>query len=219
MTIDFYYMPASAPCRAVIMTAKALGVELNLKELNLMAGEHLKPEFVAINPQHCIPTVHDTESGLALWESRAICAYLVNKYAPGNALYPECPAKRAKVDQLLYFDIGTLYKALGEVIYPPLFYGKEVEEGKEQVFKDKLTLLDGFLNGQKYVAGDTLTIADLSILAGISFLAISDYDLSAYANIVAWQANLEQELPYHKEVNVDPVNELKAALAARSAAK
>lgn len=49
MVLDFYYVPGSAPCRAVRMTAKAVGVELNLKLTNLMAGEHLKPEFVAVS--------------------------------------------------------------------------------------------------------------------------------------------------------------------------
>lgn len=48
MTIDFYYLPGSAPCRAVLMTAKAVGVELNLKLVNLMSGEHLKPEFIKV---------------------------------------------------------------------------------------------------------------------------------------------------------------------------
>lgn len=52
MVLDFYYVPGSAPCRAVRMTAKAVGVDLNLKLTNLMAGEHLKPEFVAVS----IPT-------------------------------------------------------------------------------------------------------------------------------------------------------------------
>lgn len=48
MTIDFYYLPGSAPCRAVQMTAKAIGVDLNLKLTNLMAGEHLTPEFLKV---------------------------------------------------------------------------------------------------------------------------------------------------------------------------
>jgi glutathione S-transferase len=48
MTIDFYYVPASAPCRTVLLAAKALGVDMNLKLTNLMAGEHLKPEFLKV---------------------------------------------------------------------------------------------------------------------------------------------------------------------------
>lgn len=47
--MDFYYLPGSAPCRAVLMTAKAVGVELNLKLTNLQNGEHLKPEFLKVS--------------------------------------------------------------------------------------------------------------------------------------------------------------------------
>lgn len=55
MAIDLYYLPGSAPCRSVQMAAKAVGVDLNLKLTNLMAGEHLKPEFLAVSIFH-IPT-------------------------------------------------------------------------------------------------------------------------------------------------------------------
>lgn len=48
MPVDFYYTPGSPPCRAVLLTAKALGLELNLKPLDLHHGEHLKPEFVKV---------------------------------------------------------------------------------------------------------------------------------------------------------------------------
>lgn len=64
--MDFYYTIMSAPCRGNLLTAKALGIDLNLKSLNLMVGEQLKPEFVAINPQHCVPTLVDGD--LTLWE-------------------------------------------------------------------------------------------------------------------------------------------------------
>ena len=77
MPIDLYYMSLSAPCRAVIMTAKLAGVELNLKIVNLMTGEQMKPEFLKLNPQHTVPTLDD--NGFIITESRAICAYLVNK--------------------------------------------------------------------------------------------------------------------------------------------
>lgn len=49
MGLDFYYTPGSAPCRSVLLAAKAVGIELNLKPLDLMKGEHLKPEFVKVS--------------------------------------------------------------------------------------------------------------------------------------------------------------------------
>lgn len=62
--LDFYYMLYSAPCRSILMTAKVLGIELNKKQVDLDAGEHLKPEFVKINPQHTIPTLVDGDFAL-----------------------------------------------------------------------------------------------------------------------------------------------------------
>uniref|UniRef100_A0A182NCS6 GST N-terminal domain-containing protein n=1 Tax=Anopheles dirus TaxID=7168 RepID=A0A182NCS6_9DIPT len=44
--MDFYHLPLSAPCQSVRLLAKALGLHLNLKELDLMNGEHLKPDFL-----------------------------------------------------------------------------------------------------------------------------------------------------------------------------
>ena len=43
-------------------------------------GEHMTEEFIAVNPAHCVPTIRDED--VTLWESRAICQYLCNKYKP-----------------------------------------------------------------------------------------------------------------------------------------
>ena len=48
MSADLYYVPTSAPCRSVILTANAVGVQLNLKYLDLSKEEHLTPEFIKV---------------------------------------------------------------------------------------------------------------------------------------------------------------------------
>lgn len=48
MPIDFYQLLGSPPCRAVALTAAALDIEMNFKQVNLMNGEHLKPEFLKV---------------------------------------------------------------------------------------------------------------------------------------------------------------------------
>ena len=101
-------MQLSAPCRIVEMTAEVLGLEYEFKVVNLMEGEHMKPEFLAMNPQHNIPTVKDGD--FVMNESRAAAAYLVNKYGKDDSLYPKDAETRARVDQRLYFDMGVFYK-------------------------------------------------------------------------------------------------------------
>jgi glutathione S-transferase len=48
MTVDLYYVPGSAPCRSVLLAARAVGVDLNLKLTSLMEGAHLTPEFLKV---------------------------------------------------------------------------------------------------------------------------------------------------------------------------
>lgn len=45
---DLYYVPGSSPCRAVLLTAKALNLNLNLKLVDLHGGEQLKPEYLKV---------------------------------------------------------------------------------------------------------------------------------------------------------------------------
>lgn len=61
-----YYLPPSPPCRSILLLAKMLDLKFELKIVNILEGEQLKPEFVAMNPQHCVPTMND--EGLVLWE-------------------------------------------------------------------------------------------------------------------------------------------------------
>lgn len=48
MAPTLYLIHASPPVRAVLMTAKAIGLTLTEKEVNLLAGEHLKPEYLKV---------------------------------------------------------------------------------------------------------------------------------------------------------------------------
>lgn len=48
MPIDFYQLPGSAPCRAAALAAAALGIEMNFKEVALMNGDNLKPEYLKV---------------------------------------------------------------------------------------------------------------------------------------------------------------------------
>jgi len=199
MTIDFYYVPGSAPCRAVLLAAKAVGVELNLKHLDLMKGEHMNPDFIKINPQHTVPTIDD--NGFALWESRAIMGYLVSQYAKDDSLYPKEPKKRAIVDQRLYFDIGTLYARFADYYYPVMFAGGSYEPAKLVKIEDAFKFLDEFLGLSAFAAGDKLTIADLSLVATVSTFEAVNFDVNKYANVKAWYAKVKDTAPGYEEAN------------------
>ncbi|XP_042905063.1 glutathione S-transferase 1 isoform X3 [Parasteatoda tepidariorum] len=213
MPVDVYIFPVSGPCRAVLMTAKMIGLDVNKKILNLAGGDQLKPEYIKMNPQHTVPTIDD--NGFYLWESRAVCTYLVNKYSPDSPLYPKDPKERALVDRLLYFDIGTLYKAELEYMYPILFLGKAGDPEKKEAYEKTVAFLEEFLSKTPYVAGDHLTVADLSILASLTFAELDDFSYAAYPKITAWLNKMKSEVPDFKEINEIPLNEFREALKSR----
>ncbi|XP_063591003.1 glutathione S-transferase 1-like [Penaeus indicus] len=200
MPVDLYYMPLSAPCRSCMLTAKAVGVELNLKMLDLMAGEQMKPEFVAINPQHCVPTMVDGD--FALWESRAICSYLATQYGKDSSLYPSDPKTRALVDRLMYFDMGTLYFRFGEYVYPVMFRG-ETKANPEKLEKlhEALGWLDGYLDGHEWAVGNSVTVADFVLVSTVSTFEAAGIDLSKHKNVTAWLARCKANMAGYEEMN------------------
>ncbi|KAL1139450.1 hypothetical protein AAG570_006434 [Ranatra chinensis] len=199
MTIDFYYTPGSAPCRGVQLAAKALGVELNLKLVDLMNGEHLKPEFIKLNPQHNVPTLDD--NGFVINESRAIMTYLADQYGKDESLYPKDAKKRAVVNQRLYFDMGTLYHRFGELYYPVMFGGAAYDEEKAKKLDEALGFLDGFLSKSAWATGDKITLADCALAASVSTIEAVGYDFSKHSNVVKWYNNAKSNLPGYEEAN------------------
>lgn len=51
-----------------------------------------------------------------IWDSHAICTYLVSKYGKDDSLYPKDLLVRAKVDQRLHFDTGILFPSLRNLV-------------------------------------------------------------------------------------------------------
>ncbi|XP_054159968.1 uncharacterized protein LOC128958178 [Oppia nitens] len=213
MPIDLYLMNLSPPCRAVLMGIKHLKLDVNVKTVNLMAGEHLKPEFLKLNPAHTVPTLVD--NGFSLWESRAILQYLFSKYAHNSPLYPTDLQKRATIDKLLNFDLSLNSSIFGAVT-GKIFRGIEPTEQSITTFKNNLKLLETLIGDNKYVTGNELTIADLSVLATLSSLLVNDFkDLDEVPKVKAYNERLQRELPYYAEVHTGVAETLKQFIASK----
>lgn len=103
-----YTLTVSPPCRAVELCIKALGLHVDRWIVDLLAGEHLKPEFVKLNPQHAVPVLDD--NGTIITDSHAIMIYLVTMYgANGSELYPMEVVSQAKVHAGLHFNSSVLF--------------------------------------------------------------------------------------------------------------
>ena len=95
-----------------------------------------------------------------------------------------------------------------------IYRGAEPNEQQITNFKNNLKVLDALIGDNKYVAGNELTIADLSVLSTTTSLALNDYkDLDDVPNVKRWFEGLTKELPYYEEVNGGVAEHMKQRLA------
>lgn len=207
LSTELYYYPGSAPCRSVLMLVREMGLEVDLKVVDLLKAENKRPWFLRMNPQHMVPTLSD--QGFVIWESRAVMQYLCNKYCTeaNQYLYPKEAEQRGTVDRLLFFDMGTLNYAIREYFKPRIYEGLAPDAEKENLLKQSLDYLDNLLSteadgtpGPTYLAGEQLTIADFAVLASLSELDAMGYSYRCYGGVAKWAVRAKETVRCYDEV-------------------
>ena len=161
-------------------------------------GKTTSPEYLGKYPAHLTPLLE--EEGLpkgALGESCAIMAYLCNKHGL-DRFYPTDPGERAMVDNAMFYLIGTLYPLVARATYPvlgfPQYPGEvatsdaddamkaKAQQDAEAALAEPLDVYRAFfLDGRRFIGGDSPSIADIRLAATLEFLRAIDYDFPAWA--------------------------------------
>ncbi|NIE59302.1 MULTISPECIES: glutathione S-transferase family protein [unclassified Burkholderia] len=141
---------------------KELDADFEFISVNLLQGEHKRPEFLRLNPAGKVPVLVDGD--LVIPESAAIVLYLADKY-PEKALLPVDPALRAEAYRWVMFAVTELEQPLWRItrhsfIYPPEKRSPADIELAREDFRTMATILDKHLEGREFIVGDTLTVAD-----------------------------------------------------------
>ncbi|KAF7265323.1 hypothetical protein GWI33_021307 [Rhynchophorus ferrugineus] len=213
MAPKLFYNECSPPCRAVLMVAKAIGLELELEEKD---HEELKTEeMLQINPQHTIPVLIDSDEDFTIWDSHAIAGYLVEKYGEDNSLYPKDDIKkRALINQRLFFDDGILFERIKAALYPlKLGTSDQVPEDAADGLIEALGFLESFMGDDPWFGGDDISIADLALLASVSTIEVFfPLEEDRFPKLIDW-LNRGKELPYFEECNRKGLDATKDLLA------
>ena len=170
-----YSYPVSQHSRRVAALLAEAGIDYEARIVDMEKGEYLSPEYLAVNPNHQVPTLIDGD--LKIHESNAILRYICNVHGLVS-WYPTDARARALVDQWLDWNQCQLGPAvvnivLNKVFMPELGNTKAIELGEEQI-KELFPILAARLSQSDYLAGDQVTIADLSVAANVTHLWFAD---------------------------------------------
>jgi glutathione S-transferase len=170
---------------------------LDFEEIDVW-GKKDEPDFVRKDPAQLTPMLEC--SGLprgSLWESCAIMQYLCNKHGL-DALYPTDPGERAMIDSAMFYLVGTLYPLVARATYPTLQFAqypgevatseaddemkaKAQRDAEEAIAKPLDAYRAFFLEGKRFIGGDSPSIADIRFAATLEFLRAIDYDFPTWA--------------------------------------
>jgi glutathione S-transferase len=209
MTMTIHYHPVSTTSRPLVLFALENGLDVELKLVDLMVGEHVKPPFNVMNPNELVPVLQDGD--FELTESSAILKYLADKI--DSPTYPKDLKKRARVNEKMDWINTQLNRdfAYG-LVYPQIFgtHQRPTDEQHKGVLswsreraQKWFKVLDSHVIGdKKFLTGSEITIADYY---GSSFVALAEairLNLVQFPNVQRWYGNMKELKSWSKTYEV-----------------
>ena len=169
-------------------------------------GDQFGSGFVAINPNSKIPAMLDRSQDppIRLFESGSILVYLAEKF---GAFLPTEPRARVETFNWLMWQMGSapfMGGGFGHFYaYAPFKMEYPIDRYAMET-KRLLHVLDTQLADQKYIAGDTYTIADMAAFPWFGALLRDAYNAAeflsvhSYNNVARWAAQLWDREPVQR---------------------
>ena len=163
--MKFYMTPGSCSTGIHILLEE-VGAVFEVYIVNLPAGDHLKPDYLAINPKGTIPTLV-RDDGTAITDFQAIAWWLARQY-PRRGLLPADAEGEVRVLEAMNHAVGTIHGqgftrifTTANVTPNPADHDAVQARGR-QIVADGFAVMDGLLAGQDYLTGN-FSIADAAL--------------------------------------------------------
>jgi glutathione S-transferase len=190
-------IPGSPNGRKVQAVIFHLGLDIEIRHRNLFNGELRTPEYIAINPNSKAPTLVDGD--FKLWESAAIMQYVAEK-AGDNTLFPRNPRIRADITRWQCWEGAHFNAALGtlafETVAKPRYNVGPPDAAAVDQARAALSrfapVLDGHMDGRKYLVEDRLSLADYSVAALEPYVDLVPFDFTPYRHMHAYFDRMRQ---------------------------
>ncbi len=156
----------------VVWLLEEMGLAYRVRPVDLIAGAHNDPEFLAINPSGFIPALQDGDAVMV--ESIAIMEYLMARYGPTPlAPAPQDPAFPLYQQFLHLGEAGLAMSMYIVVVSRNLAPAPDKDNWGARkalaIFENRLKLVTRQLARAPYMAGDRFTAADIAVAYALEF--------------------------------------------------
>jgi glutathione S-transferase len=182
----------SGNCQKVKWVCDALALPYIWIEIDTLKRENRTPQFLKLNGAGQVPTV-EFDDGRTLAESNAIIRYL----ARGSALIPTDAFAAAKMDEWLFWEQYSHEPYVAVCRFQMRYLGRpasDLDPDKVKRGYAALARMEHQLAATRFLVGDNLTLADVSLLAYTRLAHEGGFHLDGYASVRRWIGEAERAL-------------------------
>ena len=182
----------SGNCLKVKWTADYLGVDYDWHDVDVVKGETRSDDFLAINPAGQVPCLERSD-GRILAQSNAIIFHL----ARGSALIPDDDFDQAKMLEWMFWEQYSHEPYIAVRRFRKVFLQASDDELDPDLMakgRRALGVMEMRLLSRDFMVRDTLTLADIALVAYTRLADEGGFDLDEFLGVRAWVARVEQEM-------------------------
>ncbi len=194
MSMTFYYSPMTSATR-VHWALEELGLSYEKVKLDLSAGDHKKPEYLALNPNGKVPLL--VVDGRPIFESLAQLLHLGEAHGVDKGIYPGPGLERAEAFKWMAWASVSVLDAISRILRNGERFAEEQRNAKAKDValrdaRDLFGILDAHLghDGRDYVLGKDFTLVDVAVGALVPFASRLGVDTNGFDRLHAWSGRL-----------------------------
>ncbi|HEY2816606.1 MAG TPA: glutathione S-transferase family protein [Casimicrobiaceae bacterium] len=192
----------SSNVQKVLWCCGELGLAFEREDVGGPFGRNNEPDYLALNPNGLVPTV--IEDGFVLWESNAIVRYLCAAHGKGT-LYPTDAKANADADRWMDWQQTSLAPPMGILFRgllkspPDAMPTSDLDSAMQRAIP-MWRILETQLSRGAFVAGDTLTMADIALGNAVHRWFSLPRQRPDLPQLARWYARLGERPAYRQHV-------------------
>jgi glutathione S-transferase len=182
----------SGNCLKVKWVCDHLALPYSWVAIDILKQESRTAQFLKLNSAGQVPAV-EFDDGRTLAQSNAIIRYL----ARGSDLIPKDAFAAAKMDEWLFWEQYSHEPAIAVCRYQMVYLGRPASALDPDRVKRgyaALSRMEQQLAGARFLIGETLTLADVALLAYTRLAHEGGFRLDGYASLRRWIGEAEKSL-------------------------